>query len=235
MQKVLIVEDDRPTSELLKSLVQGIPDTDVIQAFDKASAEEAMRLHTLALMVIDVRLGDGPKDKLSGFTLLKMLNGKPTVAIVVSGMPYDMLPDMAISLQAFEFISKPINELDFINKVERALAFHTQLVANLPDPQASSWPAGLEPDPKRKLRLRWKGQPVMLSITELRLVHCLIEPPNTVVEYAKLGQQLPSANSKKAVNTQMTGVRNRFMEIDPDFDAIESEPAKGYIWRTGHS
>ena len=235
MQKVLIVEDDRATSELLRSLMQSIPDTDVIQAFDKASAEDAMRLHTLALMVIDVRLGDGPRDKLSGFTLLKMLNGKPTVAIVVSGMPHDMLPDMAISLQAFEFISKPVNELDFINKVERALAFHKQLLADLPAPHASNWPEGLEPDPRRKLRLRWKGRPVMLSITELRLVHCLIDPPNTVVEYAKLGLQLQSANSRKAVNTQMTGVRNRFVDIDPDFDAIESEPAKGYIWRIRHS
>lgn len=235
MRKVLIVEDDRSTSELFKSLVQSISDTDVIQAFDKSSAEEAMRVHSLALMVIDVRLGDGPKDKLSGFTLLNMLNGKATVAIVVSGMPSDMLPDMAISLQAFEFISKPINELDFLNKVENALAFHKQLLADLPDPQASSWPAGLESDSKRKLRLRWKDRPVMLSITELRLVHCLIDPPNTVVEYATLGKQLPSASSKKAVNTAMTGVRNRFIDIDPDFDAIESEPGKGYIWRIRHS
>lgn len=235
MQKVLIVEDDRSTNDRLKSLVQSIPDTDVIQAFDKSTAEEAMQAHSLSLMIIDVRLGDGPRDKLSGFTLLKMLNGKPTPAIVVSGMPSDMLPDMAISLQAFEFISKPINEVDFIYKVERALAFHKQLLADLPDPQASCWPTGLESDAKRKLRFRWKGRPVMLSITELRLVHCLIEPPNTVVEYAKLGEQLPSASSRKAVNTAMTGVRNRFTDIDPEFVAIDSEPGKGYIWRIDHS
>jgi DNA-binding response OmpR family regulator len=235
MRKVLIVEDDRSTNDLLKSLVQTIPDTDVIQAFDKASAEEAMRIHSLALMVIDVKLGEGPREKLSGFTLLNMLNGKPTVAIVVSGMPSDMLPDLAISLQAFEFISKPINELDFINKVERALAFHKQLLADLPDPEASSWPADLESDSRRKLRFRWKGKPVMLTITELRLVHCLIEPPNTVVEYARLAEQLPSGKSRKSVNTAMTGVRNGFVDVDPEFDAIESEPGKGYIWRTGHS
>lgn len=235
MRKVLIVEDDRSTNDLLRSLVKTIPDTDVIQAFDKASAEDAMRIHSLALMVIDVKLGEGPREKLSGFTLLNMLNGKPTVAIVVSGMPSDMLPDLAISLQAFEFISKPINELDFINKVERALAFHKQLLADLPDPEASGWPAGLESDSRRKLRFRWKGKPVMLTITELRLVHCLIEPPNTVVEYARLGEQLPSGKSRKAVNTAMTGVRNGFVDVDPEFDAIESEPGKGYIWRTGHS
>ncbi|SDY36088.1 DNA-binding response regulator, OmpR family, contains REC and winged-helix (wHTH) domain [Variovorax sp. YR266] len=235
MRKVLIVEDDVSTNDRLKALVESVPDTEVIQAFDKVGAEEAMRLHTLALMVIDVRLGEGPKDKLSGLTLLNTLNGKPTVAIVVSGMPYDMLQDFAISLQAFEFINKPINELDFINKVERALVFHKQLLADLPAPQASGWPAGLEPDAKRKLHFRWKGRPVMLSITEMRLVHCLIEPPNTVVEYAKLGQQLLTATSRKAVNTAMTGVRNGFIDVDPNFDAIDSEPGKGYIWRTGHS
>jgi len=235
MRKVLIVEDDRSTNDLLKSLVLTIPSVEVIQAFDKASAEEAMRTHSLALMVIDVKLGEGPRDKLSGFTLLHTLNGKTTVAIVVSGMPSDMLPDFAHSLQAFDFISKPINELDFLNKVERALAFQKQLLADLPDSEASGWPEGLESDSRRKLRFRWKGKPVMLTITELRLVHCLIEPPNTVVAYARLGEQLTSGHSKKAVNTAMTGVRNGFVDVDPEFEAIESEPGKGYIWRTGHS
>lgn len=234
MRTVLIVEDDRQLNDTLKSLVLRVKDTSVIQAYDKATAETALKANSLALMVVDVKLGEDPRDKLSGFTLLKMLNEKSTVAIVVSGMPEDMLPELAISLQAFDFISKPITELDFINKVEHALTFHEKLVRDAPeDPGSSAWPSNLEPDTKRKLGLRWKGRPVLLSLTELRLVHCLIEPPNTVVEYSKLAQQLKTTTSStKAVTTHMTGVRRRFLDVDDKFDAIDSEPGKGYVWRT---
>lgn len=233
MRKVLIVEDDRKLNDTFGQLVQRIKDTEVVQAFDKATAEQELRRSNFAVMVVDVKLGEDPREKLSGFQLLTMLSGKPTVVIVVSGMPNDMLPELAISLQAFDFLSKPINELDFIHKVEQALASYEQLVRDSPPATGATWPPGLDADPKRKLGLRWKGRSVPLTLTELRLIHCLIEPPNTVVGYSTLAQQLKTPTSgQKAVTTHMTGARAKFVDIDPGFQALDSEPGRGYVWRT---
>jgi len=234
MRKVLIVEDDRQLNDTLKGLVLKVRDTEVIQAHDRTSAETALRLSgTFALMVVDVKLGDDPREKLSGFTLLKMLNGMPTVAIVVSGMPDDMLSEFSISLQAFDFIGKPINPMDFVHKVELALSMHEQLLRDVPpDVAPSAFPVGLTADPKRKLGLCWKTQPVMLTMTQLRLVHCLIDPPNAVVGYSALGRQLNTVTSSpKTIATHMTGVRGKFVDVDSSFNAIDSEPGKGYVWR----
>lgn len=234
MRKVLIVEDDRPTNDKLRSLVLSIEGTEVVQAHDRASAELHLRSEEFALLVADVRLGDNPKERLSGFSLLRVLGDRPTVAIIVSGMPEDMLPDMAISMQAFDFISKPIHDLDFINKVEHALSAHDELRRSNGAIQAQrAWPQELTQDPKRKLHLRWKNKQVLLTLTELRLVHCLLESPNAPVPYAKLAQQLKTpTDNPKTITTHMAGVRRRFVDVDDSFDAIDNEPGKGYIWRT---
>lgn len=234
MHKVLIVEDDRKMNDVLKTLVLNIEGTQVVQAFDRASAEQELRKDSYAVLVADVRLGDNPQDRLSGFSLLRVIGESPTVAIIVSGMPEDLLPDMAFSMQAFDFISKPMNPLDFMSKIEHALAAHTKLAqSNSAEAVRDTLPNELTQDPKRKLNYRWKGKPVLLTLTELRLVQCLLETPNSVVPYSKLSQQLKSStNNPKAVATHMTGVRRRFVDVDEQFDAIDSEPGKGYVWRT---
>ncbi len=234
MHKVLIVEDDRTTNDKLKALVLSIPNTEVTQAHDRSSAEQQLRGDNFSLLVADVKLGDNPKERLSGFTLLRVLGDRPTVAIIVSGMPEDMLPDMAISLQAFDFLSKPINDLDFINTVEHALEAYEKLMReNSTLPANGAWPQELTQDSKRKLHLKWKNRQVLLTLTELRLVHSLLESPNIVVPYSKLAQQLKTPNNNpKTIATHMTGVRRRFLDVDEEFEAIDSEPGKGYVWRT---
>lgn len=234
MHKVLIVEDDRTTNDMLKELVLSIANTEVVQAYDRSSAEQQLRSESFSLLVADVKLGENPKERLSGFTLLRVLGERPTVAIIVSGMPEDMLPDMAISLQAFDFLSKPINDLDFINTVEHALEAYDKLMRESPPgPTNRAWPIELTQDSKRKLHLKWKGKQVLLTLTELRLVHSLLETPDTVVPYAKLAQQLKTPNNNpKTIATHMTGVRRRFVDVDEGFGAIDSEPGRGYVWRT---
>jgi DNA-binding response OmpR family regulator len=231
--KVLIVEDDPQINRKLSELIATIPDTAVTQAYDRASAEEALKSTEFALLVADVRLGESAKDRLSGFSLLRTIGDKPTVAIIVSGMPEDMLPEMAISMQAFDFISKPINDLDFINKAEHALKAHEELrKSNGAHAGTASWPADLKQDPRRKLHLRWKDRAVLLTLTELRLVHCLLETPNQTVPYAKLAQQLKTpTDNPKTIATHMAGVKKRFLDVDEKFDGIDNDPGAGYIWR----
>jgi DNA-binding response OmpR family regulator len=122
--------------------------------------------------------------------------------------------------------------MDLLNKVEHALSFRTT------DPNQKTrgsadqiWPDGLEPDPLRNPGLKWKNKSVNLSITQLRLVKRLVQNAGTVVEYKDLEKQLVSTNSKKAIATHLTAVRQRFRDVDPDFDQIDNDPGKGYVWK----
>jgi DNA-binding response OmpR family regulator len=117
-----------------------------------------------------------------------------------------------------------------MNKVEHALEWAAS-AERAPVEAERAWPTGLEPDPSRYFGVRWKGRPVRLTLTQLRLVHCLSSQPGIAVEYSKLAKQLDSTTSHRAIATHLSEARQRFTEIDPSFDAIDSAPGKGYVWK----
>ncbi len=233
MRKIAIVEDDQATNDRLKKLVESLGDVEVEQAFDRESAEKLFGSRHFDLVIVDVELGQGPKDRYGGLTLLANLKGKRTVAIVVSGVSEENLSEVALSLHAYDFIGKPIVDLDFVNKVEHALEWQRESTVTREEGGTAGqrMPPGLEIDPARYVGLRWNEKPVRLTLTQLRLVHCLIEHPGRVVEHAKLQRLMDTSKSSGALATHISGVRDRFLDVDSAFDRIESEPGKGYAWK----
>lgn len=230
MYRIAIVEDVAIESERLKGLICESFDAEVLQAFTTAEAEELLGRETLDLVVMDIELGTGPKNRYAGLRLLSDMRDKPWPTIVVSGMPESNLRGLALTLHAYEFVAKPVDDQDFVHKVEHALNWDRG------DPGqdlfgADGWPKGLEPDPDKKNKLRWKGKPVQLTITELSIIQCLIEQPGTVVGYKRLLPNLSSTANVKALATHVSGARRAFREVDPQFDLIANEPGKGYVWK----
>lgn len=232
MPRFAVIEDKQVVNDRLKSLLLTIPGAEVEQAFGLLEGQELLKKKLFDVVVLDIELGDGPKEKYGGLSILADLTGKRITTIVVSGMPEENLPELAISLKAYDFIAKPINELDFINKVEHALEWASDAEREGDSATDRTWPPNLEPDPSRYFGLRWKSKPVRLTLTQLRLVHCLAAQPGQPVEYEKLAKQLDSTSSHRAIATHLSEARQRFLLIDPKFDAIDSEPGKGYVWKT---
>jgi DNA-binding response OmpR family regulator len=230
MPRIAIIEDVAIDSDRLKSLIeQSIEGAEVLQAHTRAQAKELLSNEKLDLVVMDVELGHGPKDRHAGLGLLSEMRNMDWPTIVVSGVPEENLRSLALTLSAYEFIAKPVEDQDFIHKVEHALAWEkSDLGRDLFG--AQNWPEGLQADPNRKNKLLWQGKPVWLSMTELSLVQCLIEKPGTVVDKSRLIANLKSTNSAKALATHFSGIRSKFREVDPSFDRIENEPGKGYVW-----
>lgn len=231
MPRIAIVEDDPATNDRLRALLEESMEAVVTQAFDRTQAEQLLSSSRWDLVVMDIDLGHGPKNRYAGLALVAQLGRSGCPTIVVSGMPEENLQDVALSLHAYEFIAKPINDLDFIHKVEHALAWEAS-DAGKDLFGTHGWPPGLLPDPARKNQLLWKGQPLRLTLSELSIVHHLVERPGEVVEARRLAKNLKSAGSPKAVVVHMSGVRKKFHDVDPDFDRIGTEPGKGYVWKT---
>jgi len=231
MSRIAIIEDVAIDSDRLKSLIeQSIPGAEILQAYTRAEALNLLKSERLDLVIMDVELGAGPKDRYAGLALLSEMQGMDWPTIVVSGMPEDNLRGVALTLRAYEFISKPVEDQDFIHKVEHALAWEkSDLGQDLFG--AQGWPEGLEANPKRKNQLLWKAKPVRLTMTELGIVQCLIEEPGKVVDNKRLIANLKSTVSTKALAVHVSGARSKFREVDPTFDRIENEPGKGYVWK----
>lgn len=230
MPRIAIIEDVAIDSDRLKSLIeQSIEDVKVLQAHTRTEATKLLASEKLDLVIMDIELGQGPKDRYAGLGLLSEMRNMEWPTIVVSGMPEENLRNLALTLSAYEFIAKPVEDQDFIHKVEHALAWEKSDVGRDLF-GAQNWPEGLQADPNRKNKLLWKGKLVRLTMTELSIVQCLIEDPGKVVDKKRLTANLKSAVSTKALATHVSGTRSKFREVDPSFDRIENEPGKGYVW-----
>lgn len=230
MIRIAIIEDVREDSDNLKALILNSFEAEVLQAFTKEEAESLLKDEKLNLVLMDIELGTGPKNRYAGLGLLSDIRASwPT--IVVSGMPEDNLRGLALTLHAYDFISKPVDEQDLINKIEHALEW-SKSDAGKDLTTQHELPAGLTADPQRKNRYLWKGKPVPLTMTQLSLLQCLLERPGATVETRNLARNLKSGMSAKAIATQLSNARTRFRDVDPDFDRIDNEPGRGYFWKT---
>jgi two-component system OmpR family response regulator len=231
MANVAIIEDNVEVNNHLKELVESVSDTVVSQYFDRCSAEIAIQQEQFDLVVLDIELGQAPKDKYGGLQILSQLRGKRTVTLVVSGTSEESLPDIVISLQAYDFIGKPINDLNFLNTLEHALHWQQpELSEEDKSEKTKVWPAGLAPDPDRHPGFMWKNTRVRLTLTQIRLINCLIRHPGQPVDKSQLAKQLDSSNSTAAIATHMSDIRHRFTDVDPNFNSIIVDPGKGYVW-----
>jgi DNA-binding response OmpR family regulator len=234
MRRIAIIDDDLGTNDHLKALVESLPDVLVSQCFDLPSGLQLVSDEQFDVVVLDIDLGAGLKDRYGGLTILSKLSGRKTATLVVSGMPEQNLPEVVFSLDAYDFIGKPINDASFSNKLHHALisAQLEKASADTADSATPIYPAGLEKDPHKHFVFKWKGKRVKLTMTQSRLVDCLVEQAGQPIPYATLLKQLGNATSKSALATHISDIRTRFWDVDPEFSEIDSEPGKGYVWKT---
>ena len=226
MPKIAVVEDDVGTNESHCEMLRKVPNAEIHSAYNLAEAEVLISAGGFDLLVIDIDLGGGSEGRTAGLRLLAQYGGQ-TTTIIVSGAPEENLREISLTLKAYDFISKPVHEMDFENKVKHALDFNGSAAGNIM-PRETIWPTGLLLDKDRPPNLLWRDKAVSLTLTELTIVHCLAIHPGELVTYEKLAAAMKSGDSMSA---HMTGVRKKFKEKDLRFDRIVAVPSKGYRWK----
>lgn len=229
MPKIAVVDDDQSMNAKLRALLEQLDGSVVFQAYSLDEAERLISNNSFDLLVLDIDLGGTVEGKLGGMKLLRTF-GTHTTTLIVSGIPEAHIhQDIALTqLKAFEFINKPIRDIDFMHKVRHALTFgvsaETQAAAATKD-----WPKDLKiQEHPRAPNLAWKGQPVALTSTELGLTYALAGKAGVTVTHAELENALKTGTS---IAAHIANIRKRFREIDPTFEQIGTNPGKGYVWK----
>lgn len=228
MPKIAVIEDDRAMNDQHVSMLAQIPDAVVHQAFSTAEARKLIDSMDFDLLVLDIELEPGTATPKGGIDLLSEYGAKKTV-IIVTGMPEQNLHEISIQLKAFEFVRKPVNQIDFLNKVKHALALGD--LQALKAAAGRQWPKDLSTESNGLPGFLWKGRLVKLSIIELKMVYLLAQAPGRTVIYAELAEVLKSGNTSRVVQQHMSSVRQAFREVDSEFDRIVTDPVKGYVWK----
>jgi DNA-binding response OmpR family regulator len=226
MERVAVIEDDRPTSDQLKGWIESArPGVVVDQWFDRDAAEAAITRTRYHVIVLDIELG---RERHAGVALINAINKRHgTPVLVVSAMPATIYRGIMKALDAWDYLQKTtFEEGDFVD------TFLEILRASKPSAVAVDPPADdeLSLDPLRQSAPLWRGQRINLPLTAQRILATLHARRGEVVSYDDLFKVVKSGRNRDNVRKHVSTIREALREIDPAFDGIENVPMRGFRW-----
>jgi|SRR5690554_1175260 len=156
----------------------------------------------------------------------------------------------ALSEQIYEEAALHSGAVDFVEKSRSFAILRKRIDLILEGVKSPASDGTSEDDSLRRLghlelnldssRAFWRGERVNLSLTEFKLVQLMAERAGQDVTYRELydlvhGRGFVAGSGpdgyRANVRTFMKRIRQKFRELDEDFDEIENYPGFGYRWR----
>jgi len=228
-RRIAIVEDEYAIRENYRDALarQGY---DVSLYTDRLAALAAFRERLPELVVIDIGLGDEPE---GGFDLCRelraMSNRLPIIFLTARDTELDVVS--GLRLGADDYLTKDISLQQLVARVvalfRRVQAFEegaedAQLIAR----------GDLVLDLDR-LTATWRDQPLELTLTEFWMVHSLARHPGHVKSRQQLMDAANVVFDDNTVTSHVKRLRRKFVDLDADFNAIQTAYGAGYRWRPG--
>lgn len=225
-----LVEDD---AMLRANYIQALEREgyEVVSFATRDSAECAFRKKLPDLAILDVMLGSELE---GGFEVCRTLRQlSPTIPIIfLTARNSDLDRVSGLRLGAWDYLTKDTTTLDFL-PVRISSLF--QVIASL-----KKKPQGREDELRMdKLRLYedrkqvfWDDIQVNLTLTEFWLLHSLVKRPGHVKSHDQLMDAANVIVTNNAITAHIRRIRDKFREIDNNFDAIKTEYGMGYRWLT---
>lgn len=236
MPTIAIIEDDQATSELFEGWLKAYdPQFSITRYSDRASAELAIKTLHFDLVLLDIMIG---ADTTAGVGLIHQIGKhQQCPVIVISGHPADLYRGIMLELEAWDYLQKPVSQSAVTEIVKHALRKYvpsdsprSQAGTDSPANHAETLPDGLSIDPIGKRYPTWRGERLVLSLTQQKILHIIAKSQGTPVPYRQLVQAVPYAGGAGAVRTHMVRIRQAFKDIDPDFQSIRNVALLGYVW-----
>jgi two-component system OmpR family response regulator len=80
------------------------------------------------------------------------------------------------------------------------------------------------------MTVHWREQTVSLTLTEFWLVHAMARYPGHVKNRQQLMEAAQAVLDDNTITSHVKRIRRKFVEIDAEFDAIETVYGMGYRW-----
>jgi len=179
------------------------------------------------LVVIDINLRD---DIEGGFNLCRELRSKspdlPIIFLTARDSEFDAVS--GLRLGADDYLTKDISLPHLMARV--AALFRRMDALQSPQTTESRVQRGdLELDIDR-MTVRWKDEPIGLTLTEFWMVHALARYPGHVKNRQQLMDAAQAVLDDNTITSHVKRIRRKFVAIDADFNAVETVYGMGYRW-----
>ncbi|MBL8483942.1 MAG: response regulator transcription factor, partial [Rhodocyclaceae bacterium] len=228
MTKVALIEDDHPTSNQLAGWIHAArPEVRIEQWFNRDDAEAALARENYDVVVLDIELG---RERNAGVAIINAINklNQGTPVLVVSAMPAAIYRGIMKALDAWDYLQKTtFSEADFIDTFLEILRAARQRQSARAEPAGSD---ELLLDPLWQRTPTWRGERINLPLTAQRILAALYQKQGEVVSYEQLFEVVKSGRNRDNVRKHVSSIRDAFRDMDPQFDAIENVPMRGFRW-----
>ena len=202
----------------------------VVSYGDRAEAEAAFSRKLPDLAILDVMLNDEME---GGFELCRQLRkASPTIPIIfLTARDSDLDKVSGLRLGAWDYLTKNTTTLDFLPVRISALfrMMETLAGAGATQPEKILTVGDLRINEERK-QVLWQGVQLNLTLTEFWILLSLVRRPGHVKSHSQLMEAANVVVTNNAIAAHIRRVREKFREIDPQFDGIRAEYGMGYRW-----
>jgi two-component system response regulator VicR len=208
---ILLVDDDRELIDLLAFALKRAG-LEPIAAYDAQSAMRLFDEREPSLVVLDINLGTS-----SGLDVLRELRRRSQVPVIMlTALDSEEDKVRGLELGADDYLTKPFSHRELVARIKAQLRR-----------SAHEWPARRAAQSKLEVgpivldtaehSVTRSGQPVSLTVTEFRLLHCLMSNAGTVVSTGTLLKQVwgyHDAGASDVVRVTVHRLRRK-LEEDP--------------------
>lgn len=183
--RILLVDDDRELIDLL-AFALGRAGLDPLSAHDGASALRLYDERQPDLIVLDINLGAS-----SGLDVLRELRKRSSLLPVIMLTALDSEEDKVRGLDAGadDYLTKPFSHRELIARIRANLRRSGQEFQAKKAPETRLEVGSIVLD-LAEHSVTNEGQPVSLTVTEFRLLHCLMSNAGRVVPTSDLLKQV---------------------------------------------
>lgn len=227
-KRIAIVEDEQAIRENYAAAFRR--EGYAVELFDaRQPAMEAFEARLPDLVVIDINLKDEVE---GGFELCRSLRSQssdlPIIFLTARDSEFDAVS--GLRLGADDYLTKDISLPHLMARV--AALFRRMDALQKPVGEDSSIKRGdLELDVDR-MTVRWKNEPVGLTLTEFWMVHALARYPGHVKNRQQLMDAAQAVLDDNTITSHVKRIRRKFIALDEDFNAVETVYGMGYRWLT---
>ena len=227
-KKIAIVEDEAAIRENYAAAFRR--EGYAVDLYDaRRPAMDAFDARLPDLVVIDINL----KDEIEGgFELCRELRSRasdlPIIFLTARDSEFDAVS--GLRLGADDYLTKDISLPHLMARV--AALFRRLDAMHKPFAQENRLKRGdLEIDTDR-MTVRWKDEPVGLTLTEFWMIHALARYPGHVKNRQQLMDAAQAVLDDNTITSHIKRIRRKFLAVDADFNAVETVYGMGYRWLT---
>ena len=231
MPTIALVDDDRNilTSVGMTMEAEGY----AVQKYnDGAAALQGLMDNPPDVAIFDIKM-----PRMDGMELLRRIRQKTDLPVIFLTSKDDEIDELfGLKMGADDFIKKPFSQRLLVERVKAVLrrASAREAAAKQPASQQKSLERGQLVMDQERHTCTWKGEPVVLTVTEFLILHSLAQRPGVVKSRDAL---MDSAYDEqvyvddRTIDSHIKRLRKKFKAVDDDFDMIETLYGVGYRFR----